>query len=68
MQVIEAGRCFPIQPTRSTSMYICGIFAVIAAEGQFHAANYMTLDRIMVRSEKNNRSGRQSRYFGVHKS
>jgi hypothetical protein len=33
-------------------MHICGVFAVMAAEGQFHAANYMTLDRIMVRSDK----------------
>jgi hypothetical protein len=55
MQVIgQAGRCFPTQPTRRNSMHIRGIFAVIATEGQFHAAaaNYMTLDRIMVRSDK----------------
>ena len=52
MQLIgQAGRCFPIQP--GGTLHICGIFAVIAAEAQFHAAaNYMTLDRIMVRSDK----------------
>ena len=42
MQIIgQAGRCFPTQPsTRRNSMHIDGIFAVIAAEGQFHAANH----------------------------
>ena len=54
MQVIgQAGKCLPTQPTRRNSMHICGIFAVIAAEGQFfHAANHMTLDKIMVRLDK----------------
>jgi hypothetical protein len=33
-------------------MNIYGIFAVIADEGQFHAANRMTLARIMIRSDK----------------
>jgi hypothetical protein len=74
MQVIgQAGRCFPTQPnpaqlTRRNSMHICGIFAVIAFEGQFHAAHHMTLDRIMVRPEKNNSSEGQSKNFRVHKS
>jgi hypothetical protein len=49
-------------------MHICGIFAMIAAEGQFHAANHMTLDRIMVRPEKNNSSEGQSKNFRVYKS
>jgi hypothetical protein len=33
-------------------MNIYGIFAMIADEGQFHAANHMTLARIMIRSDK----------------
>jgi len=44
MQIIgQPGRNFPTQSipsTRKTSMHIYGIFAGIAAEGQFHAANH----------------------------